>query len=403
MANNIEEILSLVPTETKLHKNNSVVFKLRVTPASPDSPTYELTVPIVSGSEGTRAAVNFRRGVKTILTGMNATNADSQHAIIQRMLKDNALQAYLANAEKSQSEHHLALRERARANAIANGQDAAAQQAAWDAVNLPNLCTDDITYGINAVVQYMVPYKVLPRVKRWMRRKCRKQADMTIREFYNHFSRINEEEIPHLPPDFNHSQKLSDDEIIDIILFAIPNSWNRELDRQGKEPETMSQIELINFLEQLEASETHDAKSEKNQKKDSGKKGQKKQKTSSSNDSGDSKYCMYHGKNNTHNTEKCKVIQGLAESKKNKDDGNQGGSHKNKTWNRKKDDAKKKEKNELKSFIADSIKTGIRDEMSSIRSSKKRKSEDSSDEESINLAEMDFDNFNIGEDGEVSV
>jgi hypothetical protein len=41
--------------------------------------------------------------------------------------------------------------------------------------------------------------------------------------------RINIEEIPHLPP-FVQDQKLSEDEIIEIILNVTPNSWLQEMD-----------------------------------------------------------------------------------------------------------------------------------------------------------------------------
>ena len=47
---------------------------------------------------------------------------------------------------------------------------------------------------------------------------------------------INIEEIPHLPP-FARDQRLSEDEIIKIILKVTPNSWSQEKDRQNFDPD----------------------------------------------------------------------------------------------------------------------------------------------------------------------
>jgi hypothetical protein len=63
--------------------------------------------------------------------------------------------------------------------------------------------------------------------------------------------RINIEEIPHLPP-FARDQRLSEDEIIEIILNATPNSWSQEMDRQNFDPEQQSILSLLQFMERIE-------------------------------------------------------------------------------------------------------------------------------------------------------
>ena len=382
-----------MPAELKLTKANSITFKLRVNPGEANSTTYELTMPILSGDEGVRPAVNFKRMIDTVFTGMNATTAAQQERICRRVLRDNALQAFVAGCDNAQQQHFQRLKDAAAATAEAAGGDAAAQQAARDNVAQPALELVDIVFAIQAVVTYMCPYKALPRVKRWMRRRCRKGADMPIRAFYNHFSRINDEELPNMPPNFTEDQSLTSDEVVDILLYAIPNSWKKEMDKQGYDPDKLSQTQLLAVLEQMESAETYDKNSEKVQKNSSNKKSKKSHQKDgkAKKDSKDGKYfCMYHKQNTTHATEDCKVLKALAGKKQTKDEG----KSKNKTWTRKGDDKKKEQQKELKAFIAESVKEEIHSMKASSSSSvKKRKVIDDDSEGELNLAEFNYEDF----------
>ena len=51
---------------------------------------------------------------------------------------------------------------------------------------------------------------------------------MKIRTYYNHIIRINNEEIPALPP-FQRGQALANDKLLDIILYGTPRSWQKEM------------------------------------------------------------------------------------------------------------------------------------------------------------------------------
>ena len=64
-----------------------------------------------------------------------------------------------------------------------------------------------------------------------MRRHCRKPKEMTTKAFYSHLIRINNEELPNIPPAFDKSQRLKDDDLIDIILNSIPKRWLVEFER----------------------------------------------------------------------------------------------------------------------------------------------------------------------------
>jgi len=75
------------------------------------------------------------------------------------------------------------------------------------------------------VVTVLLPNKILQHVKRHLRRKARKPIDMPVRECLMHIIRIDTQEIPCLPPNFDNAQSLGDDELIDILLFGAPKSW----------------------------------------------------------------------------------------------------------------------------------------------------------------------------------
>jgi len=47
---------------------------------------------------------------------------------------------------------------------------------------------------------------------------------MNIKSYYMNITRINSEETLKLPPKFNKTQSLAEDEIVDILLYGTPKS-----------------------------------------------------------------------------------------------------------------------------------------------------------------------------------
>jgi hypothetical protein len=234
-----------------------------------------------------------------------------------------------------------------------------------------------------------------------MRRECRKPYEMKAREYANHLVRINTEEIPFIPP-AAADQELSNDELIDILLFGTPKSWQQEMDRQGFDPLDNTIQAVVAFMERIEESEDPQMRDKKpsavsnsNGKKPASKDWKAQGKTGTKN-------CMLHG-NGSHTTEECKTLQ--AQTKRLKGDRSpdaQGSSGKkaygNKTWTKKADDGKRDSRKELNAIVKKAIAKGVREELNAIQS--KRKSDDSSDEEGeLNLLEGKFDlsDFNYKE------
>jgi len=171
----------------------------------------------------------------------------------------------------------------------------AAMQALTDETVLAqNGGLQTIQTALNGVVTVLLPNTILQCVERCLRREARKQVDVTVREHLMHVLRVNAQEIPRLPPNFNNAQSLHDDEVIDILLFGVPKSWKREMDRQGVDPLACTPCEAAAFMERNEMSEDFD--SDKKTTKVAPGKGKKKASYAKGNSDADgSKHCMLHG------------------------------------------------------------------------------------------------------------
>ena len=122
----------------------------------------------------------------------------------------------------------------------------------------------------------------------------RKPSDVKVRQCYQHLTRVNNEEITGLPPAFDDTQKLSDEEMIDIILFGAPRAWQNEMDRQGFDPMEKTPGEVIAFMENIKA--TEDCPDDNKKSNTTNKKETKKPKKSGNSNSGKTKYyCAEHG------------------------------------------------------------------------------------------------------------
>jgi len=125
--------------------------------------------------------------------------------------------------------------------------------------------------------------------------------DMKAKQCIMHIYRINSEEIAQCPPAFNNTQCLTPDEIIDILLFGAPKSWQREMDRQGFVPLAKTVTEVVEFVERIEMSEDFDGNNKVAAVTKKGNNINKKKSYNKGNlDADGSKCCMLHGNNNTH-------------------------------------------------------------------------------------------------------
>lgn len=356
-------ILPLVEEEEgkKLEKGTYSNFSVYTDPTDNNSPKYEYPVKYLYGTSSLRDAIKFRKDMVRIIRGLNIQTAPNKLSVISQMIKDNAVKQLFEQASEGsrQRRHQVAV-------------DAAVDAAAAAAVRT-DMNNDDISQGMQAIINYYAPPQALARVKRYLRRHCRKPPSMSVRQYLARIIEINEGEIPYLPPFGGNAQCLPGDEIVDILLFGCPSSWSKELTRQGRDPMNMTPEEILTFFENQEQTEDYnwvEQKSNSNSNKD-----KKRKASTGKKESGGSFYCMHHGKNNTHNTNDCKKLQAeVKKLKSNESGGSDKKPFKNKTWNRK---DIKKEINE----VAKKAAKAVVEEMNSISKQKKRRIEEDSDSE----------------------
>ena len=266
----------------------------------------------------------------------------------------------------------------------------------------------DVMPALNYTLADVLPKKVVARVKRQLRRYTRKPADMTVRQYYQHLRRINEEEIPLIPP--GNGIPLTEDEILDILLASTPKAWEKEMDRQRFDPLEKTMTDVIEFMEGVEMSEDFN-NNPIPKKKDKGK-------STSGNSSliaKSQKHCMLHV-NCGHDTANCSKLQAEAKRLKSNNNNNYSGkSHgsgkgkcSNKTWSRKADESKAMTTKEINSLIKAQVQKGVQQELMAM--DKKRKAAKSSNEEGeINMADLaefnyeDMENLVIDDKDSISV
>ena len=404
-------LLPLVPeAREELDKSQLATFKLYSDPTDNTSAKYEYTMPYLDGNdEPVRRYLEWLKNAERVCEGLGLLQVHARLNILNKLVRAAALNAFTVARTHAEAEYLVFLKQ----EAYDNEADEDQKQAAADAVTeIPDMNQHERFYNLvtHKFLSYVLPNKVLPRIKRYLRRECRKPADMSVRAFANHLYRINHQEIPMLPP-HGTLQSLTEDEMVEIMTYAVPRSWIREMDKQGIDPLVKGMNEMISFFERIEETEDFDpnAKKVSSGKKDQkGKSGYKSGKSKNTEDSGD-KFCHLHGKGD-HTTNDCRTLKKQrterADAKKD------GKTYGNKTW---KNNAKKNKEStnkELATFMKETKK-----ELNSINASlKKRKAADNSDDEgSINAYDKmdmsafnyeDMDNLKIhsdAEDGEISV
>jgi hypothetical protein len=83
-----------------------------------------------------------------------------------------------------------------------------------------------------------------------------KPSGMNTRQYVNHMTHINQMELPYLLPFRGDAGRFTDNEFKEIILFGIPNSWKKEMDKLDFYPFTKLIREVVEFCERMEASVT---------------------------------------------------------------------------------------------------------------------------------------------------
>ena len=366
---------------------DKVTHTLRVIPNDNASPSYKASFRVLEGTEDVRVIIHHPEEVMKVVVGLNATTSTQRLALARTMVKGNARtqfdQAVVTKCLSRMVERAEAEADEAAAQAI--------RDAGWDVAD--NYHADDIHLYLNDMVASLIPPKSLAKVKRQLRRNCRKPTGMGIRKYYQNLYRINVQEIPKLPP-FQVTSSFRDDEFIDIILYGTPKKWSIKMEEQGFDPMDHTPEAVVAFMEQLEAAEelTDEGTTVKSKDKNSKHSKSDKKKDGKHSDKKGSKYCEHHG-HCAHSTEECRLNK-----KAKKDHGSGKGKYGNREWKRKATEEAVTSKQEL----AVLVKKVMRKELASVDRKRKSKDEDG-DNFLVETLSKDLDGFSYNDMDNMSV
>ena len=271
------------PTVKELKKQEYLTMKLRSDPADANSQTYDLTIQFFKTGTPEEWLL-FQQDLNWVLTGQNITTGPQKFTMIRRLITGDTLAVFNNAAQEHGNETNQTFLR----------------------------CLQDVT-------THIFPQRALAFQKRYMRRYLRKPKDMTTQEFAAHITELNQY-LKQFPP-FGQNQELEDEEIIDIIEFGIPHSWQKHMVLQGFDPIEGTQADLVAFCERHEFTESNLEKNENNSAKNKGKNtsdSDKKPAARNSNAKGSNrngKFCTLH-QTYGHSTDECKVVKAKIEEER---------------------------------------------------------------------------------------
>ena len=140
-------------------KDQQVIFKLRTDPAVATSPTYQMTMVILNGTEGCRAAIKLVTDLETVCTGLNIprTEGATKRTTIHCILTGQAKTALDTGYNQRQNLRLILARDAARqAGPIGAKTDAAFNAHIW-AIAMPVADATSYAAGSNELINFMSP------------------------------------------------------------------------------------------------------------------------------------------------------------------------------------------------------------------------------------------------------
>lgn len=322
-------LLEILPLEEAPKKSvpadRKSTFKMPTNPADATSVKVDFTVNHITGTSDARELTTFMLRIRDFKDGMgwNLANDDHMslyHTQVRGLLHGSASNAYENGVTTSSNERRNAAAEITTAAWVA-GQPGAvtdAQRATNFATNFaaePAITHADIFAGFTALLEAQLPFQALQKAKRYLRRHCRKPATMTIRHFVTRIRHINEVELPMLHP-MSPANSIPTDEVMEILFYAIPNSWRRKLQEMDVDVTTCTDYAtFIQRVERVEEAEKIDTPVPKKSTGKTNKSNSYIRKNDEPAKSG-TKFCLKHG-NGNHSTDECTVLKRLVEGSNN--------------------------------------------------------------------------------------
>jgi hypothetical protein len=343
------------PTNLLEASHDVTTHEVRYDPSSANSKTYKVNLQAFTSGTPERW-LEFLAVLNTVIKGNSVTEGPQLFNLTRTALKGDARRVFETKAAELHKETPLRY----------------------------TLC-------VQAVTEHVFPKDALRRQRFYLRRNVHLTRNLTISEFLARFTEINEY-LTQFPPFDGDEQKLSEEELIEIVYSTIPKTWRCKLMDLGFDPVEHS---LLEFSEQLVRFETSDAingsDSTINQSdtKTTGKEDNKKRKASEDPVPQDQKpaakkkklFCMLHGYKN-HTTNACETVkEQIGHMKEQYEATSSHERYKNRQAWRKEKSQRANSKEEIHVMVKEAVKDTLAPFMDLIKKqSKKRHISDSDDD-----------------------
>ena len=170
-------LLSLIPeAKVPLNKSNSVELMLATDPANmATSAKYKMLQLILREGVDVRAVLTWKRDMVKIFAGLDLDTWVKRHKMVENLLADTANALYVTHITTLATARRLAASVRA--------ETAHAGDGGAILVEALDTHTDvvDVDDAIEFMITELLPRRILARIKRFLRRECRKPADVKVK------------------------------------------------------------------------------------------------------------------------------------------------------------------------------------------------------------------------------
>jgi len=271
----------------RYEKHQVQTFKCRVDPTDLNSSQYEIAVPFFDA--GTPEEwIYFQRCLERAFGGQGDTTGPQQYKKVRMLLQGEALTAFEAFVTTT-ANHKETL--------------------------------NSLKEALGAVTDSVFPKKSAQVQKRYLRRFLRKPKEMPIKKFAARVTEINSN-LTYFPKENGKAPSpLPTDEVVDMLEFGCPPSWQKEMILQDFDTTTATVKNFVEFCERLELVEGFEGRTGKFPKREASEERKRPHKKARSTEHTGPKrnkrhntfnsgfYCMYHGKDKGHDTKDCTVLK----------------------------------------------------------------------------------------------
>jgi hypothetical protein len=331
--------------EGKAKTEETMKFKLLSVPGKKDSPTFEVVVqPFRNGTP--EEFIKTLISLDQVCKGQNLREAKEKYVMARRVFLGETLTAF-NNAT-------------AKVSSLEDKSDVGVESEA------------NFKLVLKEVSKAVFPLNAYALQKQAMRRFMRKPKEMNIRSYVERMLELNKY-LVYFPVRTGEPEAVSmpSDDIMDILKFGIPNTWQNRMIELGFDTQASTTSEFIDLCQRISYGEsTKEDGSMTKAKQTAGKEGatlQPKKKPSIEANPKASKYCPLH-RTNGHDAKECKVI--LSQVKRMQSAYDAGGATNAK---RQKKEYQSNKTEQMFSFMVNAFKEATKKESNFKGNDKKRK------------------------------